>query len=165
MSLTLVGKDPEGLRPHLLQIVSDHGLLGQVEVIDGIDFSRLHAFLNQFHVFIHPSKYGKLRDSEGGAPVVLLDAQATGMPVLSTFHCDIPGVVVNGMTGILVQEDDVVELANAIELFYKMDESDYGSFCERARRHVEENYDAVKCSQRLRDEYQLLIDNIKTKGA
>ena len=32
-------------------------------------------------------------DCEGGAPIVLLDAQATGLPIISTKHCDIPDEV------------------------------------------------------------------------
>jgi hypothetical protein len=32
--------------------------------------------------------------SEGGAPKVIIEAQAPGMPVISTTHCDIPNVTV-----------------------------------------------------------------------
>ncbi len=54
-------------------------------------------------------------DCEGGAPVVLLDAQATGMPVISTTHCDIPDEVVHGETGLLSPEKDVGALAELIK--------------------------------------------------
>ena len=161
MSLTLVGKDPEGVRSGLQQLVRDHGLEDKVLFIDGIDFSRLHSFLRNFQVFIHPSKYGCMMDSEGGAPIVLLDAQATGMPVLASLHCDIPEEVLDGITGILVPENDHEALADAIETFYRMDEPVYLAYGERARRHVENNYDAVKCAAKLKEMYQEALGTTK----
>jgi colanic acid/amylovoran biosynthesis glycosyltransferase len=162
LTLTLVGKDPEGMRGTLHQTIREHDLEGQVEFIDGIDFAKLHVFLKRFHVFIHPSRYGNKGDSEGGAPVVLLDAQATGLPVLSTTHCDIPEEVVDGVTGILVEENDVDGLARAIEIFYRMDEDEYNVFCEQARRHIERHYDAVTSGKQLRDAYKDVLT--KSRG-
>lgn len=157
ITITLVGKDPEGIRKHLQVEVSKRGLDKHVQFIDGIDFSKLHVFLRDFHVFIHPSKYGDNGDSEGGAPIVLLDAQATGMPVLSTFHCDIPEEVINGVTGILVEENNHHALADAIETFYRMEENEYQAYCKNARKHVEQNYDAVKCAAELKKMYETVI--------
>lgn len=45
-------------------------------------------------------------DSEG-TPVAVLDAQAAGLPVISTFHGGITDVIVNDETGFLVEEYDV----------------------------------------------------------
>jgi colanic acid/amylovoran biosynthesis glycosyltransferase len=130
----------------------------QVEFIDGIDFSKLHSFLKPYHIFIHPSRYGMLGDSEGGAPVVLLDAQATGLPVLSTMHCDIPEEVIHEKTGILVPEGDVNGLADAIERFYHMGAVEYDCFSMNARKHIEKNYDSVDSGKRLREVYESIID-------
>lgn len=162
ISLTLVGKDPEGLRAPLKKILADNGIQDHVHFIDGIDFSKLHEFLKDFQVFIHPSRYSESGDSEGGAPIVLLDAQATGMPVLSTNHCDIPGEVINGVTGILVNENDVDGLARGIETFYKMGEEEYQGYCKSARKHVEEKFDAVKCAEELKKCYEYVVKSAKT---
>jgi len=157
MSLSLVGKDPEGIRSSLQKIIRDSGIEDRIEFIDWIDFAKLHEFLKDFQVFIHPSKYSESGDSEGGAPIVLLDAQATGMPVLSTTHCDIPGEVINGVTGILVEENDVDGLAKGIKTFYEMDKAQYHSYCKNARKHVEDNFDAVKCAIGLKKIYDYVI--------
>lgn len=157
--LTLVGKDPCGLRSELDEIIAEYGISNRVEFVDGIDFAKLHEFLMNFHVFIHPSRHSVSGDSEGGAPIVLLDAQATGMPVLSTTHCDIPDEVIQDVTGILVQENDIEGLAESIGRFYRMDEVEYISFCRNARRHIEENYDVIKCSEILRGIYSDVIVN------
>ncbi|MBW2642660.1 MAG: glycosyltransferase family 4 protein [Deltaproteobacteria bacterium] len=164
ITLTLVGKDPEGIRDEYYKLICENELNEYVKIIDGIDFKDLHSFLQRFHVFIHPSKYGKNKDSEGGAPVVLLDAQATGMPVLSTTHCDIPDEVLDGKTGILVEENDVEGLADAIESFYLMDESSYHLYCRQARKHVKDRYDAVKNGRILQEVYFDVAKNKRVKS-
>jgi glycosyltransferase involved in cell wall biosynthesis len=49
-------------------------------------------------------------DSEG-TPISLLEAGAMGLPVVSTRHAGIPDVVVEGITGFLVEERDVSGMA------------------------------------------------------
>ncbi len=156
MTLTLVGKDPDGIRVRLEAFSAEQGMNQKIRFIDSIKYSELYSFLQDYQVFIHPSRYGKHRDSEGGAPIVLLDAQATGMPVLSTFHCDIPDEVINGETGILVKEDAVDELADAIQRFYEMDEIEYHAYGWRARKHVERQYEATQCAAELKKVYEML---------
>jgi len=50
-----------------------------------------------------------------GIPVTLMEAMATGLPVVSTFHSGIPELVADGDTGLLVAERDAAGLAAAIE--------------------------------------------------
>lgn len=52
-------------------------------------------------------------DSEG-TPVAVLEASGSGLPVLSTRHAGIPDVVIDGETGILVEEGDVDGMAQAM---------------------------------------------------
>jgi len=49
-------------------------------------------------------------DSEG-TPVAILEASATGLPVVATKHAGIPDVILNGKTGLLVDERDVDGMA------------------------------------------------------
>jgi colanic acid/amylovoran biosynthesis glycosyltransferase len=46
-----------------------------------------------------------------GTPTVLIEALARGLPVLSTWHSAIPEVVQDGVSGHLVEERDVPDLA------------------------------------------------------
>jgi colanic acid/amylovoran biosynthesis glycosyltransferase len=157
MDLTLVGNDPEGIRNELEIYLKLHGIIDRVNFVNGIDFSNLHQYFLKFHVFIHPSRHTKSGDSEGGAPIVILDAQATGMPVLSTYHCDIPEEVAHEVTGILVAENDEEALAEAIEKFYYMEEDDYHIYCCNARKHIEENYDVTRCAEQLLSIYDDIL--------
>lgn len=141
MELTLVGKGP--LLENMKKLAADLGVAGKVNFVPFIDYALLSDFLQEFHVLIHPSCYSADRDCEGGAPVVILDAQATGMPVIATTHCDIPAEVVEGVTGRLVEEKDIPGLAGVIVEFYNMQEVDYQQLAEAARNHVEKEFSIV----------------------
>ena len=66
------------------------------------------------HVLLSPSREAEDGDTEGGAPVVLVDAAATGMPIVATRHADIPAVVADGVTGLLAAEGDVDALSGML---------------------------------------------------
>lgn len=61
-------------------------------------------------VFCAPSVTAASGDSEG-LPTVIVEAQAMGIPVVSTVHAGIPEVVLDGETGLLAPERDAVTLA------------------------------------------------------
>jgi colanic acid/amylovoran biosynthesis glycosyltransferase len=163
LRLTLVGsaKEAEGqeIAAELRNLVRTAGAGDFVTFIDSIAFADLYDLLSRYHVFIHPSVYTESRDCEGGAPVVILDAQATGMPVISTTHCDIPDEVEDGRTGLLAPERDVGRLAGLIERFYWMGDEEYQSFCEAAREHVEREYDIRTNAGRLREVYRDAVEH------
>lgn len=47
-----------------------------------------------------------------GTPVSILEASATGLPVISTIHAGIQDLIIDGETGFLVQEHDVKAMAD-----------------------------------------------------
>jgi len=161
MTLTFVGSDKSGdgssISAGLREVVRRAGVEDRVTFIPGIDFTRLHRFLGDYQVFLHPSVYAANRDSEGGAPIVLLDAQATGMPVISTFHCDIPEEVMNNRTGLLAPERDAESVAAHILRFYRMGRDEYEQFSSSARKHVETNYDIRHNASTLRQIYDDIL--------
>lgn len=61
--------------------------------------------------FVQHSVIAEDGDSEG-TPVAILEAQASGLPVISTFHAGIPDVVIQNETGLLVEEHDFEGMAN-----------------------------------------------------
>lgn len=154
-TLTLVGSGADKVAAEIHSAIAAEGVGSQVRILDQIDFSHLHDFMQNYHVFIHPSVHTPLNDCEGGAPVVLLDAQATGMPVISTWHCDIPEEVIHGHTGLLSKEHDVEGLRQAIEKFYLMDQEEFQNFSQKARDHVMRNFDARASGRALAAIYSL----------
>jgi colanic acid/amylovoran biosynthesis glycosyltransferase len=74
-----------------------------------------HSALQTSDVFVHPSVTAPNGDKEG-IPGAVIEAMANGLPVISTFHAGIPSVIENGHTGILVQEYNIQQLAEALLL-------------------------------------------------
>ena len=60
--------------------------------------------------------FAKNGDTEAGAPVAILEAHATGLPVISSYHADIPDVVVDGKSALLAPERDVGTLAKHLRV-------------------------------------------------
>ena len=65
-------------------------------------------------MLIHPSRTAVDGDSEGGAPTILLEAQAIGTPIVTTRHADIPHVAPEGPGVFLCREHDVEALGDAL---------------------------------------------------
>ena len=76
-------------------------------MVDVVDYRRL---LTTMDIVLAPSITARSGDTEGGAPVTLIEAQASAIPVVATTHCDIPDVVIHGTTGLLAPEKNVAAL-------------------------------------------------------
>ncbi len=161
ISLTFVG---DGLLKEEIEVMSQsRGLAPDIKFVLHWPYDQLHENLLNYHIFVHPSLTTNEGDCEGGAPVVLLDAQATGMAVISTFHCDIPEVVLHEKTGILVKENSPEELALAIKKF-RDNPSLLANYGIMARKHVEENYSAKIQADRLAQIYSTLNENFRNEN-
>jgi glycosyltransferase involved in cell wall biosynthesis len=89
-----------------------------------------------------------------GLPLVLLEAMATGMPVITTETCGMPDVVENDYNGLLVPpanalaiEEGILRLARSVELREKLGmaarETMKRYTWERAARQLEALYQHV----------------------
>ena len=156
VTLTIIGNGP--LKDDLIHLTKQYELDSYVKFVEHIAYHDLHNELLKYDVFIHPSITTLEGDCEGGAPVVLLDAQATGMPVISTLHCDIPEEVNSGTTGLLVPEGDFKALSDAILLFIK-NQGILVQYASSGRKTVEKNYSAKKQANILYDIYKKGLAN------
>ncbi len=69
--------------------------------------------LSLANVFVQHSIIADDGDMEG-TPLSILEASAAGLPVISTNHGGIPDVVINCITGFLVNEHDVDGMAESM---------------------------------------------------
>jgi glycosyltransferase involved in cell wall biosynthesis len=83
-----------------------------------------------------------------GTPVGILEAGASGLPVVSTRHAGIPDVVVEERTGLLVDERDVSGMA-AQMLRLAEDAALAGRLGGEARRHIEQHFSQEQSLKRL----------------
>lgn len=159
-TLSLVGEviDRE-LFQKLMQQIREARLEESVRYLPFVPYDSFHRFLHQFDAFLHPSCFAQNRDSEGSAPIVLLDAQASGLPVIASDHCDIAEEVVHGKTGWIAPEKEVEGLVKGLEYFYNLPEADFAAYSRRARMHVETRYDIRHSGPRLQQIYQQVLQS------
>jgi len=157
IKLTLIGNAKEKeVKREVDNFIRVNNLSDYIKLHEFLPYAEIIEQLYQHHVFIHPSCYTTQLDCEGGAPIVLLDAQASGMPIISTVHCDIPEEVIHQKTGWLVEERDVNALSNAIRYFYQMESHDFEDFSRNARDFVEEKFDVKKNVTVLETSYRAI---------
>lgn len=109
------------------------------------------------HIFISPSVTAIDGDSEGGAPVGLIEMAATGMPIVSTKHCDIPEVVQDGKTGLLAEERDVPGLVSRVRWLVQNPDK-WVHLLENSRKHVEKEYNAKDQGVKLSEVYKAVVE-------
>ncbi len=112
LHLDLVG-DGE-LREDVAEQISTLGLGHVITLHGAIQNSEVSALLGAAHVFALHSVIAENGDMEG-IPVSIMEAMASGLPVVSTLHSGIPELVEDGVSGFLVPEGDAVACADAIE--------------------------------------------------
>jgi len=93
------------------RFVAEHGMCDAVDFLGMKAHGEMIQELSRTHVFVHPSRTATNGDTEGGAPTILLEAQAVGVPIVSTLHADIPNIVGNGQGVYLSPETNAEQLA------------------------------------------------------
>lgn len=83
-----------------------------------------------------------------GIPTVLMEAMASGLPVLATGISGIPDLVQDGATGIVCAAD-AEDVAEAILRFYAMPDAEVASMIEDARALVAGSFNAKRLTRRL----------------
>lgn len=123
--------------PALQKVVKHHGLVSR---------SDLQAIARKCHLGLLPSRFSNNGDCEGGYPVLFLDVMATGLPLVSTKHCDIP-FIIDKDCGILVEKADPYALASTISQMAQNPEQ-LASLSDAARQKVSQSFDWPKLQKR-----------------
>jgi glycosyltransferase involved in cell wall biosynthesis len=100
--------------------------------------------------FVQHSVTATNGDSEG-TPVAILEAQAAALPVISTYHAGISDVVLNNVTGLLIEEQEVDGMAENM-LRILQDTSLAKKLGEAGRKRIAENFTLEKHLQALTKE-------------
>lgn len=109
-ALFIVGKGP--LKAELQKRVDDFGLSSNVIFIDWLKNTELPALLAIADLFVYPSiPFGGWEEQFGYA---MVEASASGIPVISTKTGSIEDVVINRRTGILTEPNNPKSLAEAL---------------------------------------------------
>jgi colanic acid/amylovoran biosynthesis glycosyltransferase len=154
IELRIVGDGP--LYEDIQGLIKKLGVEKQVSLLGFLPHAEYIEELKQAHILITPSVTAADGDSEGGAPTVLLEAQASGLPVLSTYHADIPNVVLAGESGFLVPERNAEALAERL-LYLLQHHKEWGKMGQVGRRYVEAKHNVHLEIARLESRYLSLM--------
>jgi glycosyltransferase involved in cell wall biosynthesis len=138
-----------GVPPEEIQRFFGNELANQVVVRPVVGSGQMQELYAAHDVFLFPSLME-------GLPSVLLEAMATGMPVITTETCGMPDIVENGHNGILIPpanatsiEDAVLRLAKSRELRQQLGE---------AARETMKRYTWERAAQQLETLYLHIIE-------
>ena len=108
----IVGAGP--LEAPLSALIDELDLRGCAQLVGPQTRDDIQRRMRSAHLCLLPSVTAEDGDQEG-IPVSLMEAMATGLPVVSTCHTGIPELVKDGVSGQLAEERDVEGLADRIE--------------------------------------------------
>lgn len=94
------------LKNKIVKFIEQNRMASYVKLLGFLPYEQYLQEMQKADIFVHPSVTAADGDSEGGAPTTILEAQMMGIPVLSTYHADIPNVVVPGESALLSPERD-----------------------------------------------------------
>ncbi len=128
------------------------GITPSVRFLGAVPREKMGHWYNVADIFCLPSIYE-------GFPVVILEAMAAGLPVVSTTVSGIPEAVDEGVTGLLVEPEDAGALAQALGRL-----ADDAELCkemgENARRTVRQRFSINKICAAYVDLWQDLLARV-----
>ena len=155
-----------------LVIIGDGPLRGQLEALaatlkvpaEFLGVQRpevVREWMQRAWVLCNPSVTAANGDTEG-LGMVFAEAQATGLPVVSTLHGGIPEVVRDGQTGLLARERSVEELAAHLERML-MNQAFWDSCSERAQAWIRDQFDIRRCTVGLESIYDEALSQVRSR--
>jgi colanic acid/amylovoran biosynthesis glycosyltransferase len=101
------------LKPTTENLAKFYGIDKKIEFKGFLNPDQVFETMQGANCFIQHSIIAENGDTEG-TPVAIIEAQAMGVPVVSTRHAGIPDVVLENETGYLCDEHDVHEMAECM---------------------------------------------------
>lgn len=140
----------------VLEVIRRRNLDGRIAMLGFLDHPAFIEEAKKHDIFLSHSVVGADGETEGGAPVTLIEMSGYGMPVISTMHCDIPEVILDGASGLLTAEKDIAGLTDRLEHLVTHPEL-WEPMGRAGREHIEKEYDAVSQARKLEAIYDGLV--------
>jgi glycosyltransferase involved in cell wall biosynthesis len=137
IQLCIIGEGKD--KTKLKQYCHRHALVRSVFFTGWQNVEHIKLRFARSDIFVLPSIVASNGDRDG-IPNVILEAMASGVPVVSTLVSGIPEVISHRNNGLLVPEKDADRLAQAIKTLIN-DQYLQQKIIENARRTVEEKFD------------------------
>lgn len=143
----IVGDGP--LKDQLNKLINDLGVSTYIKILGWKNQNEIVELVSDSDILLAPSVTSSDGDQEG-IPVAIMEALSQGLIVISTSHSGIPELVIDGKTGFLVSEKNVIELKQ--KLLYVLDNPEIWQFISQGgRKIVEENYNIKTLNTKLEE--------------
>lgn len=146
--LLMVGKGP--LLDNCKKLVQALGLERAVRFTQDVEHDQLKTYIANAFCYVQHSIVAGDGNSEG-TPLSILEAQAAGLPAVSTYHMGIKETILHEQTGYLVKEHDIETMAEYMLKLYA-DRGLAKTFGQKAKQYIYTRY-SLK-------EHTFLINNI-----
>lgn len=127
----------------LLDVIKAEGLQDIVELPGGLYGKQKEQALRESDIFVFPTYYDK-----EAFPLVNLEAMQWGLPVISSPEGAIPEMVIDGVTGFIVNPHDIAALAERV-LRLVQDPELRQQMGQAGRKRFEEQYTIAKYQQNV----------------
>ncbi|MBN1224808.1 MAG: glycosyltransferase [Candidatus Aminicenantes bacterium] len=149
---TIAGDGP--LKERLRSLVSELRMEKYIKFVGEVEKNEILALYRQAHIFLLPSATAQNGDQEG-IPVVLMEALASGLPAVSSYHSGIPELIEDGKNGLLVPEKDTAALAEVLAYLIENPQV-WPAMGRQGREFIEDHHDCKKLNQELLQIYNSL---------
>jgi len=150
LNLAIVGRGEE--EQELINFCHSHGLSNDVTFLGWQSPQQIKALFACSSIFVLPSIIASDGDRDG-IPNVILEAMASGLPVITTPISGITEVIHHEYNGLLVPEKDVSQLVDSI-LALINDENLRNSLRNNGLQTIIEKFDSVKCNILLQNLFE-----------
>jgi colanic acid/amylovoran biosynthesis glycosyltransferase len=145
----IVGFGPD--KDMLVNLTKSLGIQDKIDFKDYCSPEEVKDLLHSSDLFALISRFDNKIKTQDGVPVALMEAMATGLPVVSTYISGIPELIDDGVNGFLVKPDDPVMLSNKIEQVLKMSKEELQAITDNARQKIEKCFNLTKLTDELKD--------------
>jgi glycosyltransferase involved in cell wall biosynthesis/Flp pilus assembly protein TadD len=144
----------DGPLKNSLQAIAKHlGIENHVKFLGGQAINEVIKEMSNADIFLLNSITAQDGDMEG-IPVSLIQAQAMGLPVVSSYHAGIPELVIDGETGFLTEEKKVSQIAERLDKLVS-DSQLRKTFSDNAQRRIKGEFDIERLNDRLKGYFEI----------
>ena len=156
LCLRIFGKVSEETRCQLHEIASEAGASELLDFAGFVAHARLATELCRSHVMALPSKY------EPGPGFAYLETMACGVPVIGCGNAGAAEVIIDDVTGKLVEPGNISQLADALRVLLR-DALGENAFGIRAREHIKQNFETADCVTKIEHFYRQIAQSAKAR--
>jgi colanic acid/amylovoran biosynthesis glycosyltransferase len=149
----LIGSGP--LDADLRRLARERGISDRIDFEGAQPQDVVRQRMSEAGLFVMPSEVAP-DGNRDGIPVALMEAMATGCPVVTTRVSGIPELVEDGVQGLVVDEKQPQALADAMQRLLD-DPGLRAGLVAAARTRIENGFDVRKEARRLQDHMEAIV--------